>query len=97
MSSDSERLGTTVEAGMGSNLTQPSRMSPYTLFTSEVLASVMILGRKTLLKFVSVLNYNNVTKLQYPMVAERFLYITIIVLALEKIYPVRRVIQRNQA
>ena len=47
----SEGLDAAVIAGMGSNLTQPSGISPYTLF-SEVLASVLILGRNSLLKFV---------------------------------------------
>ena len=48
MSPDSEDLGASVEAGMGPNLTQPFL---YTFF-SEVLASVMILGRNSFLKFV---------------------------------------------
>ena len=56
---DSEGLGVAVESGVGSNLTQPSGIlyfSLYTLFFSEVLASVMILDRNSLLKFVSILN-----------------------------------------
>ena len=53
MSPDSEGLGAAVVAGVGSNLTKPSGVSyfPYTLFP-QVLASVMILGRNSLLKFV---------------------------------------------
>ena len=34
-------------------------------FISEVLATVMVLGRNALLKFVSILDYNNISKLQY--------------------------------
>ena len=53
MSPDSEGLGAAVVAGVGSNLTQPSGISYFSLYTfSEVLASVMILGRNSLLKFV---------------------------------------------
>ena len=53
ISPDSERLGAAVVAGVGSNLTQPSGISYFSLYTfSEVLASVMILGRNSLLKFV---------------------------------------------
>ena len=53
MSPDSEGLGTAVVATVGLNLTQPVvfHISPYRLF-SEVLASVMILGQNSLLKFV---------------------------------------------
>ena len=48
---DSEGLGATVEAGVGSNLTQPSGISYFFIhFFSEVLTSVMILGRSSLLK-----------------------------------------------
>ena len=52
MSLDSEGLG------VRSNLTQPSGISHfhYTLF-SEVLASVMILDRNSLLDFVKIFNY----------------------------------------
>ena len=53
MSPDSEGLGASVVAGVGSSLTQPSGIlyfSPYIF--SEVLASVLILGRNSLLKFV---------------------------------------------
>ena len=42
---------------------------------SDVLASVMILGRNSLLKFVYILNYNNISKLQYPMDPESSMYI----------------------
>ena len=42
---------------------------------SEVFASVLILGQNSLLKFVSILNYNNIFKLQYPMDPESSLYI----------------------
>ena len=35
----------------------------------------MILGRNSLLKFVSILNYNNISKLQYPMDPESSSYI----------------------
>ena len=54
MSPDSEGLGAVTVAGVGSNLTQPSGISYFSLYTffSEVLASVMILGRNALLKFV---------------------------------------------
>ena len=50
---DSEGLGAAVVASVGSKLTQPSGISyfPYTLF-SELLGSVMNLGRNSLLKFV---------------------------------------------
>ena len=41
----------------------------YTLF-SEVLASVMILGRNSLLKFVWIVNSNNISKLQYSVDSE---------------------------
>ena len=52
MSPDSEGLGAAVEAGVGSTVTQPSGISYVCLYTffSEVLASVMILGRNSLLK-----------------------------------------------
>ena len=56
----------------------------------------MILGRNSLLKFVSILKYNNISKLQYPMNPESPLYI-MSALANQNIYPIRRVIQRNQA
>ena len=49
-------------------------ISPYTLF-SEILASVLILGLNSLLKFVLILKYNNIFKLQYPMDPESSLYI----------------------
>ena len=54
MSPDSEGLDATVEAGVGSNLTQPSGISYFSLynFVSEVLASVIIFGQNYLLKFV---------------------------------------------
>ena len=44
----------TIEAGIGSNLTQPSSISYFSLYTffSDVLASVMILNRNSLLKVV---------------------------------------------
>ena len=53
MSPDSEGLGAAVKAGVSSNLIHPVvlHISPYTLF-SEELASVMIRGRNSLLKFV---------------------------------------------
>ena len=45
MSPDSEGLGAAVVAGVGSNLTQPSGISYFSLYTfSEVLASLMILA-----------------------------------------------------
>ena len=44
-------------------------------FFSEVLVSVMILGRNSSLKFVLILNYNNISKLQYPVDPESSLYI----------------------
>ena len=50
MSPDSEGLSAAVVAGVGSSLTLVFHISPYTLF-SEVLASVLILGRNSLLKF----------------------------------------------
>ena len=51
---DSEGLGTAVVAGMSSDRTQSSGISYFSLYTlfSEVLASVMILSRNSLLKFV---------------------------------------------
>ena len=49
-------------------------ISPYTLF-SEVLASVLILGRNSLLKFVQIFNYNNISKFQYPVDPEISLYV----------------------
>ena len=49
-------------------------ISPYTLF-SEILASVLILGLNSLLRFVLILKYNNIFKLQYPMDPESSLYI----------------------
>ena len=54
MSPESEGLGAAVVAGVGSNLTQPSSISYFYLYTffSEIFASVMILGRNSLLKFV---------------------------------------------
>ena len=53
MSPNSERLGAAVVAGVGSNLTQPSGISYFSLYTfSEVLASVMNLCRNSLLKFI---------------------------------------------
>ena len=53
MTPDSEGLGIVVEDGTGLNLTQPSGIyiSPYTLF-SKVLASIISVGRNSLLKFV---------------------------------------------
>ena len=53
MSPDSDGLGAAVKAGVSSNLIHPVvlHISPYTLF-SEELASVMIRGRNSLLKFV---------------------------------------------
>ena len=54
-SPDSEGLGAAAVAGVGSNLTQPGGISYFiflTILFSEVLASVMILGRNSLLKFV---------------------------------------------
>ena len=49
MSPDSEGLGAADEAGLGSNLTQPSDISYFSLYTfSEVLASLMILDRNSL-------------------------------------------------
>ena len=53
-SPDSEGLGAAVVAGVDSNLTQPSGISYFSLYTffSEILACVMILVRKSLLKFV---------------------------------------------
>ena len=48
MSPDSEGIGAAVEAGMDSNLTLPSGISHF----SGVLATVMILSLKSLLKFV---------------------------------------------
>ena len=53
MSPDSEGLGASVVSGVGSDLTQPSGISYFSLYTffSEVIASVMILGRNSLLKF----------------------------------------------
>ena len=54
VSLDSEGSGAAVVAGVGSNLTQPRGISYFSLyiFFSEVLASVMILGRNSFLKFV---------------------------------------------
>ena len=54
MSPDSEGLGAAVVAGVGSYFTQPSGIAYFSLYTffSEVLASVMILGRNSLSKFV---------------------------------------------
>ena len=53
MSPDSEGLGAPVEAGVDSNLPQASGISYFSLYTfSEVLASVMIPGWNSLLKFV---------------------------------------------
>ena len=53
MSPDSEGLGAAIVAGVGSNLTQLSGISYLSLYTFfSVLASVMILGRNSLLKFV---------------------------------------------
>ena len=54
MSPKSEGLGAAVVAGVVSNLDQPSGISYFSLYTffSEVLASVMILGRNSLLKFI---------------------------------------------
>ena len=54
MSPESEGLGVAAVAGVGSNLTQSSGISYFFLyiFFSEVLASVMILGWNSLLKFV---------------------------------------------
>ena len=61
MSPDSEGQGAAVEAGVGgggggrgANLTQPSGSSCFSLYTvfSEVLASVILLGRYALLKIV---------------------------------------------
>ena len=54
MSPDSEGLGASVEAGVGSNLTQPSGISNFYLYTfvSKVYASVMILDWNSLLEFV---------------------------------------------
>ena len=53
ISPDSEGLRAAVAAGVGSNFTQPSGISYFSLYTfSEVLASVMILDRNSLLKFV---------------------------------------------
>ena len=53
MSPDSEGLGAAVVAGVGSSLTQSSGISYFSLYTfSEDIASVLILGRNSLLKFV---------------------------------------------
>ena len=54
MPPDSEGLGAAVVAGVGSSLIQPSGISYFSLYTffSEVLASALILGRNSLLKFV---------------------------------------------
>ena len=53
MSPDSEGLCAAVVAGVDSNLTQPRGISYFSLYTfSEVLASVLILGRNSLLNFV---------------------------------------------
>ena len=58
MSPNSEGLGAAAVAGVGSNLTQPSGISYFYLYTfSEVLASVMILGRNSSLKFVYIYMY----------------------------------------
>ena len=54
MSPESEGLGAAVVAGVVSNFDQPSGISYFSLyiFFSEVLTSVMILGRNSLLKFI---------------------------------------------
>ena len=74
---DSEGLGAAVVAGVGS---KPHSAQWYFIFLpihifSEVLASVLILGWNSLLKFVLILNYNNIFRLQYPMDPESSLYI----------------------
>ena len=78
MSPDSKVLDPAVVAGMGSNLTQPNGISYFSVFFfffffffcfffffPQVLESVMKRGRNSSLKFVQILNYYNISKLQY--------------------------------
>ena len=75
MSPDSDRLAAPVVTGVRNSLSSVLfHISPYRYF-SEVLASVMILIRNSLLKFVKILNYNNNSKLQYPVDPENSLHI----------------------
>ena len=54
-----EGLGAAVVAGVGSKLTQPSGISYFSLYLfSEVLASVIILGLNSLLKFLCWTEYS---------------------------------------
>ena len=96
MSPDSEGLGALVETSVDSNLTQPCGISHLSLhFFSEVLASVLIPGPNSLLKFVKFLNYNNISKPQYSVDPESSLYLS--AQAHQKIYPILQVIHRSQA
>ena len=63
MSPDSEGLNAAVVAGVGSSLTQPSGISYFSQYIfSKVLASVMILGRNSLLMFIYIEIYKKETK-----------------------------------